>query len=95
MSEKLGCGKNTHWSSDVGCGMNVVVFDEFSDRRRGTVAGDEADLCRLCDIFFVFVCRVLILSYDTAIFFTDGEGVRSVVYVAMLFLCVCNAADIS
>lgn len=35
------------------------------------------------------MCRVLILSYDTAIFYTDGEGVRSVVYVAMLFyVCV-------
>jgi len=72
--------------------MNVVVFDDLFDGRRGTVAGDEADLCRSCDIFliFVFVCRVLFLSYHYLSL--PVEGVRSVVYV--VFFSVCDAVDI-
>lgn len=31
------------------------MFDDSSDRRKGTVAGDEADLCRPCDIFFSYL----------------------------------------
>jgi len=67
--------------------MNVVVFD-FSNGRRGTVAGDEADLCRSCDIFFSYLC-VVFCFLVAAILFTGSEDVRSVVYVAMFFfVCV-------